>query len=419
MPPDPRCSPRFAPAIMNILFTNNSLSRAAGTEIAVLDLCVEMRRRGHRVAACSTLQGEVARRIEGHGIPVTSNPADLPWIPDVIHGHHEWDTTLAALAWPRTPVISFCRGEQAWQEAPALCPNVVRWVAVDLPCRQRLMQTDGIPADKILTICNGVDTGRFRPRGTLPDKPGRALVFSNYASETTFLPAVREGCLRAGIRCDVLGAASGRSTDFPERELPGYDLVFAKGRAALEALASGCAVIVCDFKGLGPMVDPENFPTLRAQSFGFPCMTREITADAVAEALSRWNAEAAAEVSATARRECTVSAMFDRLENLYTECAAIQPDAASPDWCAAITRFLAGKSTAYKAGREIIDYYAAEKELPPEDASDSARILHDRILDAYRKGQLARKPTSDSDLARCKRKSRSSSLLRYLFHRKP
>ena len=33
-----------------------------------------------------------------------------------------------------------------------------------------------------------------------------------------------------------------------------YDLVFAKARCALEAMAVGAAVVLCDTHGLGPMV---------------------------------------------------------------------------------------------------------------------------------------------------------------------
>ena len=49
-------------------------------------------------------------------------------------------------------------------------------------------------------------------------------------------------------------------TSRPEELLPKYDLVFAKARCALEAMATGCAVVLCDFAGLGSMVNPERFP---------------------------------------------------------------------------------------------------------------------------------------------------------------
>ena len=48
--------------------------------------------------------------------------------------------------------------------------------------------------------------------------------------------------------------------DRPEAILGDYDLVFAKARAAMEAMATGCAVILCDRVGAGPLVCRANLP---------------------------------------------------------------------------------------------------------------------------------------------------------------
>ncbi len=60
----------------------------------------------------------------------------------------------------------------------------------------------------------------------------------------------------------------GTLVDDPERILPRYDLVFAKGRCALEAMAAGCAVIVCDAVGLGEMVTHGSVEEMRRWNFG-------------------------------------------------------------------------------------------------------------------------------------------------------
>ena len=62
---------------------------------------------------------------------------------------------------------------------------------------------------------------------------------------------LRDACRESGITLDVIGLGSGRGCAAPETVLGDYDLVLAKGRAALEALAIGTAVIVCDAAGLG------------------------------------------------------------------------------------------------------------------------------------------------------------------------
>ena len=38
----------------------------------------------------------------------------------------------------------------------------------------------------------------------------------------------------------------------PEEALGSYDIVFAKARAAAEAVATGTAVVLCDVAGAGP-----------------------------------------------------------------------------------------------------------------------------------------------------------------------
>jgi len=53
-----------------------------------------------------------------------------------------------------------------------------------------------------------------------------------------------------------VAAIIGATFEQPEEVLPNYDLVFAVGRAAIEAMAIGCAVIVADAYGLGGLVTP-------------------------------------------------------------------------------------------------------------------------------------------------------------------
>lgn len=52
----------------------------------------------------------------------------------------------------------------------------------------------------------------------------------------------------------MAGSGMETSTDNPEHLLSNYDLVFAKARCALEAMAAGAAVVLCDKTGLGSMV---------------------------------------------------------------------------------------------------------------------------------------------------------------------
>jgi len=44
------------------------------------------------------------------------------------------------------------------------------------------------------------------------------VIFSNYASEDTQLPAVQAACAARGLPLDVIGAAAGRESAAPEAE---------------------------------------------------------------------------------------------------------------------------------------------------------------------------------------------------------
>jgi hypothetical protein len=160
----------------------------------------------------------------------------------------------ALLRFPGVPAIFFCHGWMPWEETPPRFPRILRYVAVDYTCLDRLLLEHAIPEEKTRVLLNFVDLDRFKPRVALPQTPSRALFFSNSINEGDGLSAVRQACQRFGVSLDVAGLRNGNPLASPELLLGDYDLVFAKARAALEALAVGSAVILCDAAGAGPMV---------------------------------------------------------------------------------------------------------------------------------------------------------------------
>lgn len=383
---------------MRILFTNNTLAKPAGTEVAIRDLAVVMQRRGHEVTVYSPQWGEVADTLLTAGIPVVACLDDTPWVPDLVHGHHQWETTLAALRWPQCPVISFCRGVEAWQEEPCRAPNVVKWVAIDKPCLQRILRQEGIPAEKTALVLNGIDLGRFQPRQALPKVLRRALVFSNYAQSDLLLPELRAACEAQGIECEAAGAGVGRIIDRPEQVLVDYDLVFAKGKAALEAVLCGCAVIVCDVRGLGPLVTQENFNDLRNSSFGFSCMTQPVAPETVRERIRSWTPETVEPVVRMARESCGLDAMLEQLESIYLETSVMRPNPTADELGRFVLQWLEPSTVPFKAGCEALSLWekSGTTRAPETDAvtaqnpGNRNNRRYDRFMDVFRKGQAAR-----------------------------
>jgi hypothetical protein len=309
--------------LMRILITNTSLDKRGGTQLYVRDIALALHGLGHELVCYSSKLGEIADELVNAGIAVTSRLGrDLgPF--DLIHGQHEVETTLAALTFPRTPVISFCHGASSPKERACTLPNVVQIVAVDMACRERLME-DGVDLSRIKVLLNFVDTNRFLPRLPLPDKPKRALVFSNYAKESTQLPAIREACAQYGLELDVIGQGVENQSSAPESILQNYDLVFAKARAAIEAMAVGCAVVICDYWGVGSMVTSANFDQLRAMNFGFKTLVHPLESEPLRAAIDLYNAQDAAEVSRRIRKEASLEGTIPQLLALYDEAVATE-----------------------------------------------------------------------------------------------
>lgn len=306
---------------MRILITNNTLGPRAGSELYVRDLALALMKRGHNPVAYSTVLGEVAEELRRATVPVIDDLAQLGAAPDLIHGQHHLETMTAALHFPDTPAVFLCHGWAPWEELPPLAPSILRHVAVDELCRERLLTTGAIPAERIEVLLNFVDLERFPRRGPLPERPQSALVFSNYAGDGPMLAAIRAACARAGVgRVDVVGGSSGNAAPRPEDILGAYDLVFAKAKCALEALACGCAVIVADFSGLAGMVDTANLDRLRSLNFGVRAMqAAPVTEEGVLRELARFDAADARLVSERVRREADLSLVVDRWLAIYAE----------------------------------------------------------------------------------------------------
>ena len=304
---------------LRVLITNTSLTDRSGTECHVRDVAIGLLRRGHAPVCYSTYLGEMAHELQAATIPVVDDLRCLGAAPDIIHGHHFPETLTALLHFPATPAIGVCHDAVAWHDAPLDFPRLRRMVAVDEACRDRLVNRHGLAEACVPIIANAVDLSRFPARAPLPQRPQRALVFSNYASENNYLGAVRDACGSTGLQLDVMGRATGTACADPGRLLGCYDVVFAKGRCALEALAVGAAAILCGTEGVGPMVTSEKFAALRRLNLGRRALQPPVSADRLAQEIGRYDPAAAAAVSVRVRAEADVDGMLDSWLALYAE----------------------------------------------------------------------------------------------------
>ena len=304
---------------MRVLLTNNSLYRRAGTELYIYDVAVELLNRGHEPVAFSIELGEVAELLREATVPVIDDLSRLLVPPDIIHGQHHFDTLIAALTFPSVPVLNFCHGWAPWEEQPLIFPNVASYVAVDHVCRDRLIVEHGIPPEQIRVLLNFVDTKRFKARPRLPQAPKRALAIGNLFQNDAYLAILRTACREAGIELDAAGIGTGRPLTHPETEIGLYDLVFAKARTALEAMAVGTAVILCGPRGLGPMVTPEEWDRLRPLNFGVRTLTLPMDVASVLAQIRRYDPDGSAIIAERVHSEATLTGAVDQLLRIYEE----------------------------------------------------------------------------------------------------
>jgi hypothetical protein len=227
------------------------------------------------------------------------------------------------LRFPDTPAIYYCHGWLPWEEATLRHPNIVRYVAADHLCRERLIVEGGVSPDKIEVVLNFFDQRSFPRRPPLPATPKRALVFSNELTSHSGLPVLMEACARLGLELHVRGHGNGNPSDQPGALLAAYDVVFAKARSAIEAMAVGASVVLCAAGRLGPMVSMANFSSLRPWNFGIRTLTMPLDVDLVTAELRKYNCEDASQVSHLVRTTCELQPAADHIVDVYQKVLAV------------------------------------------------------------------------------------------------
>ena len=308
---------------MRILLTNWRLEHRAGSELYLLDVARWLRDHGHVPVAYAARLGPFADEIRAEAIAVIDDLRLMAEPPDVIHGQHHLATMTAICRFPAVPVVAFCHGWVPWEETPVRHPAIRRYVAVSSHTRERLVLESGIDPNLVSVIPNFVDLKRFAMREVIADRPQRALLFSNYALPgVDWVEAVAAGCAARGLSLEIAGLGYGKPVERPDKYLGGFDVVFAKARAALEAMATGAAVVLCDAAGLGPLVMPDNFDELRAGNFGMLVLRAAHDPALVEAAIGEYDRDRVASVAQMVRGTLGLQAIVPRVFELYEQAIA-------------------------------------------------------------------------------------------------
>ena len=323
-----------------VLLTNIWLGGRSGTEVVTLDFAAGLARRGWRTAIYAARLRDGAAAPDG--VELVRSLADLDRAPDLVHGHQHPPLAAALMQFRGAPAIQMIHDARSWHDRGLAWQRVRAVVAVDEACRERAVRDLARTSDEIAILPNALDLSRCQPRGPLPRRPARVLVVANRLGE--HVPAVLAACAAAGLEAQSVGYGVGRPSTTLEADMRDADIVVGAARIALEAMAVGCAALVCDVRGLAGLATPGTFDHWRAWNFGHRLLTAPVTAETVGAALAAYDADAAAEVTRRVRAECGLEPALDRLEALYRD---------------AMDGFDAGTIDQTREGRDTDDYLRA------------------------------------------------------------
>lgn len=303
---------------MRILITFIYLKGRTGGELYVYELAFQLLKLGHTpIIFTGKDTGPLFDEIKRRGIPITTDLETINSSPDIIMGNSHEELMLALLYFPNTPAVFVGHDRFAWYAVPPKSSRLFRYLTPSKNIADGFIHEHNIPENKSMIVPNSVDTQKFKSRPPLPDKPKRALVFSNSATPTGYPLIIRQVCAKYNMTLDLFGSGVGNQVNCPENLLPQYDLVFARGRCALEALAVGCAVILCDIEGLGQLVTINNVENLRYNNFGWRTLQNPITSENITTEILKYDASDAEKVSQYIRSVSSLEKMTHELVAIF------------------------------------------------------------------------------------------------------
>lgn len=289
------------------------LAMRSGTEVFVEQLADWLRQQGHTPVLYAPLIGPLGEEMRRRGHRVHDRIEQLQEPPDVIHGHHGGPTMTALAAFPAVPALFVSHSVAAEFDRPPVHPNILRYFAVSFLVRERWANGE-VPMDRTGILRNPVDMDRFPRRAALPDRPRRAVLV---AKSPRHVEAVQQACAAHGIDLLAVGSAVGNIV----ADLPGLfqeaDIVFASGRSAAEAAASGCAVVLVDGEGMHGLIRAADIDRVVDLNCGVGALVHPPTSQALSDAIAGYDAADAAAVTDTLRGSHSLEVQGQRLIETY------------------------------------------------------------------------------------------------------
>lgn len=280
------CPIRNDTSQLRVAFTNIGLDGFAGSELWTLEMASYMHRSAVPTLVYSPHLGAVAAKFAVKGFEITDDLGALQaFSPTLLHIHHQQETAQARIAvGPDCRRVNMIHGLLPHPEWPGADMDAYLAVSLHAKAKTALLGPPGW--NDITLMPNFFDPRRFGNKQA--EQRGNALLHSSRVTDVNIRQM--QGVLEQhGLTLDHMGYG-GMVEASPETVLPQYNLVFAAGRSAIEALASGCHVILWDQGIVGPAITVDNFWYVLAANFSVAaCILPFVMADD--PAMEIWLAE--------------------------------------------------------------------------------------------------------------------------------
>jgi hypothetical protein len=269
---------------VRFVLANRLLTHAGGTETHLVTIGEQLLRLGHEVVLFSPELGPFAEHARRRGLGVAGLD-ELPPECDVVFAQDAFVIHELAERYPAAFTVFRVCGDVFDFQSPPQLDGLVDLVVVLSDRYARLARACAI-APRLLRLRIPVSDDRLVPTGPIRARPRRAVVLGNYPDR---IDVVREVWERRGIHVTQVGGERQRYD--LAAALGGADIVIAKSRAALDAMACGRAVYVYDTFGGDGWVTPETYAALEADHFAGLATDRVIGAVELDEDLGDYRRE--------------------------------------------------------------------------------------------------------------------------------
>jgi hypothetical protein len=268
---------------MRLVLANHGFAASGGTEVYLLTVAEHLQRLGHEVTIYAHELGPFAAHARNCGVAVHDALDELPDECDALLTQDAVVAYELAERYPNARHVFRTCSDVFDFELPPQLDGVVDTILVASERYARLVRGCAARAP-LLRLRVPIDVDRLAPRGSLRARPQRAVLLGNYADRHAL---VREAWEPHGIEVVTVG---GREQRYDvATALAGADIVVAKARAALDAMACGRAVYVFDCFGGDGWVTPERYPALEADNFAGQATDRVIDSATLARDLAAYD----------------------------------------------------------------------------------------------------------------------------------